>query len=164
MDLTIRDVDFADATDAARFIGVLNSYASDPVGGGEPLADDVRERLAAALRHHPTALVLLACVGDEPVGIAVSFFGFSTFRALPLLNVHDLAVIPKYRGRGVGRALLGECERRAVRAGCCKLTLEVQDDNVRARALYESFGFKDFVVANSAFTRFLSKPLRVDSE
>jgi hypothetical protein len=39
------------------------------------------------------------------------------------------------------------------------LTLEVQDDNHRARALYERFGFADFVVGNSAPTRFLSKPL-----
>ena len=84
---------------------------------------------------------------DEPAGIAVCFFGFSTFRARPLLNVHDLAVMPKYRRQGVGSALLRECENRALRAGCCKLTLEVQDDNLRARALYERFGFGDFVVA-----------------
>jgi GNAT superfamily N-acetyltransferase len=163
MDLKIREVDFDDRDDAARFIGVLNSYASDPAGGGEPLAQDVRERLIPSLRDHPTALVLLACVGDEPAGIAVCFFGFSTFRARPLLNVHDLAVTPKYRGRGIGRALLGECERRALRDGCCKLTLEVQDDNARARALYKSFGFEEFVVANS-FTRFLAKPLHVRIE
>ncbi len=159
MELRIRDVDFMDPTDAARFIAVLDSYASDPVGGGAPLPPDVRERLIPALASHPTALVLLACMEDEPAGIAVCFFGFSTFRARPLLNVHDLAVMPKYRRRGVGSALLRECENRALRAGCCKLTLEVQDDNLRARALYERFGFGDFVVANSEFTRFLSKSL-----
>jgi hypothetical protein len=43
--------------------------------------------------------------------------------------------------------------------GCCKLTLEVQDGNTRARGLYESFGFTDFVVGDSEPTRFLSKPL-----
>jgi ribosomal protein S18 acetylase RimI-like enzyme len=164
MDLKIREVDFSDGADAARFIAVLDSYASDPLGGGEPLAHDVRERLIPALRDHPTALVLLAWVGDEPAGIAVCFFAFSTFRARPLLNVHDLAVLPQYRGRGIGRALLGECERRAVRKGCCKLTLEVQDNNARARALYESFGFEELAIANSAFTRFLTKPLDVQSE
>ena len=72
---------------------------------------------------------------------------------------HDLAVVPEYRARGVGGALLRECENRAPRAGCCKLTLEVQDNNLRARSLYERFGFEDFVVAGSAFTRFLSKSL-----
>ena len=36
--------------------------------------------------------------------------------------------------------------------GCCKLTLEVQEDNMRARTLYESFGFADFLVGDSAAT------------
>jgi GNAT superfamily N-acetyltransferase len=164
VNLKIRDVDFSDPADAARFIAVLDSYASDPIGGGTPLAADVRERLGPALRHHPTALMLLAFVDDEPAGIAACFFAFSTFRARPLLNVHDLAVVPRYRGKGVGRALLAECERRATREGCCKLTLEVQDNNARARGLYASFGFEDFAVANSAFTRFLSKPLVIENE
>jgi ribosomal protein S18 acetylase RimI-like enzyme len=110
------------------------------------------------LRAHPTALVLLAFVGAEPVGIAVGFFGLSTFAARPLLNIHDLAVVPAHRGKGVGRALLREAETRARERGCCKLTLEVQDTNVRARGLYASFGFEDFMIAGSA-TRFLSKPL-----
>jgi GNAT superfamily N-acetyltransferase len=159
IDLQVREADLTSARDAAGVVDVLNSYASDPKGGGTPLAADVRERLVAALRRHPTTLVLLAFAADEPIGVAVCFFGLSTFRARPLLNVHDLAVIPGYRGRGVGRALLGEAEACALRAGCCKLTLEVQDDNAPARALYESFGFEDFVVGNSAATRFLSKPL-----
>jgi ribosomal protein S18 acetylase RimI-like enzyme len=116
----------------------------------------VRERWVPALPEHPTALVLLAFAEGRAIGVTVCFFGFSTFEARPLLNVHDLAVVPEWRGKGVGRALLTATEERAVRRGCCKLTLEVQDENRRARALYESFGFSDFVVANSP-TRFLSK-------
>ena len=123
---------------------------------------DVRERLVPALRDHPTALVLLAYADEEPAGIAVCFFGLSTFKARPLLNIHDLAVVPQYRGMGVGRALLQAAEDHARGKGCCKLTLEVQDDNARARALYRSFGFEDFVVGNSAATRFLAKPLLPD--
>jgi ribosomal protein S18 acetylase RimI-like enzyme len=157
-DLAIREADLVNASDAAAVVKVLDSYASDPAGGGKPLPRDVRERLVLALRAHPTTLVLLAFVGSEPVGIAVGFFGLSTFQARPLLNIHDLAVIPAHRGKGVGRALLSEAESRARDRGCCKLTLEVQDANVRARALYVSFGFEDFVVAGSP-TRFLSKAL-----
>jgi len=158
MNLEISDADFANPAHCAGIVEVLNSYAIDPVGGGEALSADVRQRLVPALREHPTALVLIAFVDRRPVGVAVCFFGFSTFEARPLLNVHDLAVLPEYRGKGVGRALLGAAEARAVRRNCCKLTLEVQDDNRRARALYKSFGFADFVVANSA-TRFLAKRL-----
>jgi GNAT superfamily N-acetyltransferase len=152
-------VDFADERDADAIVTLLDSYAGDPVGGGQPLTRDVRERLVPLLRDHPTALVLLAFSIDGPVGIAVCFFGLSTFRASPLLNIHDLAVLPRYRGQGVGRALLRAAEEQARLKGCCKLTLEVQDDNRRARTLYESFGFADVVYGSSAVTRFLAKPL-----
>lgn len=160
MQMRILEADFADPAHCAGIVEVLNTYAADPVGGGQPLASEVRERLVPTLRDHPTALVLLALVDQRPAGIAVCFFGLSTFQARPLLNIHDLAVVPEHRGRGIGRALLAAAEEHAIKRGCCKLTLEVQDDNGRARALYESFGFSNFVVGNSAPTRFLTKPLR----
>jgi len=156
--LEVVEADLDDAGHAAAVVTVLDSYASDPIGGGEPLAADVRRRLVPELRTHPTALVLLALDGGEAVGLAVCFYGFSTFAARPLLNVHDLAVVPARRGQGIGRALLQAAEARARARGCCKLTLEVQDSNQRARLLYERFGFADFVLAGSA-TRFLTKPL-----
>jgi ribosomal protein S18 acetylase RimI-like enzyme len=157
-EVCVREADLADAADAAAVVDLVNAYASDPIGGGEPLPSEVRSRLVPGLRAHPTTLVLLACHGDRPVGIAVCFFGFSTFQARPLLNVHDLAILPEWRGRGVGRALLAAAEERACARGCGKLTLEVQDENARARALYAGFGFADFTVAGSA-TRFLTKKL-----
>jgi len=157
--IEIREADFAEAADAAAIVTLLDSYASDPVGGGEPLSVEVRRRLVPALSEQPDTLVLLAWSADEPVGLAVCFYGFSTFQARPLLNVHDLAVIPGHRGRGIGRQLLTDAERRALERGCCKLTLEVQDDNLTAVGLYESFGFGDVVYGESGPTRFLSKPL-----
>jgi len=161
MTLEIHTANFADPAHCAGMVAVLDSYATDPVGGGAPLTREVRERLVPALRDHPTALVLLAFADGRAVGVAVCFFGFSTFAARPLLNIHDLAVLPEHRGTGVGRALLAAAETHALRRNCCKLTLEVQDDNRRARAVYERFGFTDFVVGNSASTRFLTKPLPV---
>jgi ribosomal protein S18 acetylase RimI-like enzyme len=160
VNVQVRAADYETPADRAGIVDVLDSYASDPVGGGHPLTDDVRKRLVPALRENPNALVLLAFADEHPVGLAVCFFGFSTFQARPLLNIHDLAVLPAYRGKGVGRALLAEAERQARGRGCCRLTLEVQDDNTRARSLYERFGFSDFVVGASAPTRFMGKPLR----
>jgi ribosomal protein S18 acetylase RimI-like enzyme len=155
----IRDVDFSDPIHAQAIVDLIDAYASDPVGGGQPLPAQVRSRLVPGLQAHPSARVWLAFDDEVPIGIVVCFFGFSTFRARPLLNVHDLAVLPAMRGKGAGRALLREAERHAREGGCCKLTLEVQEDNARARGLYESFGFSDFQIGDSGPTRFLSKPI-----
>lgn len=159
MNVEVLEADLDDPAHREGIVDVLDSYAADPVGGSRPLSPDVRDRLVPALRGHPAALVLLAFADGRPVGVAVCFFGLSTFQALPLLNVHDLAVLPEFRGRGIGRVLLEALEDRAVRDGCCRLTLEVQDDNRPARSLYEGFGFRDHVVGESAPTRFLTKSL-----
>jgi len=73
--------------------------------------------------------------------------------------VHDLAVLPTARGQGIGRALLAAVEERARERGCGKLTLEVLDDNHRARTLYASFGFADYALGSPGATRFLTKTL-----
>ena len=160
MELQIREAQLEKARDADGVVDVLDSYASDPVGGGARLAAEVRERIVPALREHPAALVLLALADDRAAGLLIGFYGLSTFQARPLLNVHDLAVVPEHRGSGVGRALLTEAERHAVGRSCCKLTLEVQDGNKPARSLYQRFGFTDFVLGDTGPTRFLTKPLR----
>ena len=159
MQLEILAADFTNPVHVTGVLDVLNSYASDPISGGKPLGAEVQERLIPGLRDHPTCFVLLALDDRRAVGVAVCFFGFSTFQARPLLNIHDLAVVPESRGKGIGRALLSEVEKHAREQGCCKLTLEVQDDNQRARRLYESCGFADFVVGDADVTRFLSKSL-----
>lgn len=154
MNLRVRPADLTDSRDAASIAMLLNSYAVEPVGGGRPLPPDVRERLVPALRDIPHALVLLALADDAAVGIAVCFIGFSTFRARPLLNIHDLAVLSQHRRKGVARALLQAAEDYARRQGCCRVTLEVLESNSGARELYRSFGFDD-----STVSRFLVKPL-----
>ena len=160
MSIEIREADFAQAADAAGFLAVLDSYARSVTGGGTPLTADVAQRLVPALREQPGALVLLASYQGQVVGIASCFFGFSTFSARPLLNVHDLAVLPAFQGQGIGRALLSAAEERAVARGCCKLTLEVLESNTGARRLYHERGFRDFELAGVAQrTLFLVKPI-----
>jgi GNAT superfamily N-acetyltransferase len=74
------------------------------------LTEDVRMKFVDSLEAHPTSLVILAFYDEEPAGIAVCFEALSTFEARPVLNIHDLAVYPTLRGKGVGRALLGAVE------------------------------------------------------
>jgi ribosomal protein S18 acetylase RimI-like enzyme len=157
--MTVRRANLADPADAAAILGLIDAYARDPRGGGEALPQAVRERLVPGLAAHPTARAWLAFEGNEAVGVCVGFIGFSTFRARPLLNIHDLAVLSGQRGRGVGQALLAAAESHARAEGCCKLTLEVQEDNLPARRLYARFGFDDVRYGNSGATKFLGKAL-----
>jgi GNAT superfamily N-acetyltransferase len=139
---------------------MTDAYARDAFGNGGPLDAEVRERLVPALRDHPTTVILLAYAGVRPVGIATCFRGFSTFAARPLLNLHDLSVIPEYRGQGIGRLLLAAVEAKARALGCAKVTLEVLEGNVSARRLYEAFGLASPDYENGAGqSLFLAKPL-----
>src|SRR5262245_25253638 len=79
---------------------LVDAYSMDAMGDGKPLSPDVRQRLIPGLRAHPTTLIWVAFDQEVPVGIAVCFLGFSTFAALPLINIHDCAVIPSHRGQG----------------------------------------------------------------
>ena len=67
--------------------------------------------------------------------------GFSTFACRPLVNVHDVAVLPQYRGQGVAEKMLALAEQLAGKRGACKLTLEVLSGNAGAARLYERIGF-----------------------
>jgi ribosomal protein S18 acetylase RimI-like enzyme len=139
---------------------LIDAYSQDPMGDGRPLTTEVRERLIPGLRQHPTTLTVLAFDGALPVGVAVCFLGFSTFSARPLVNLHDVAVLPSHRGLGVGRGLLEAVEARARELGCCKLTLEVLDKNEKALRTYCAAGFKRYALQPGAGEAiFLTKPL-----
>ncbi len=144
--LQVRRVDYADTRDRAALVDLLDAYAQDPMGGGEPLAADVKTRLCDDLERLPSAASFIAWLSDAPVGLINTIEGYSTFKARPLMNVHDLAVLPAHRARGVGQALLAACEAHARERGCCKLTLEVLSGNQRALRSYERFGFAPYVL------------------
>ncbi len=144
----------------ADVLAMVDAYSRDPMGDGAPLAADVRERLIPGLRQHPTTLVFLAYEGDAAVGVAVCFLGFSTFAAERLVNIHDFAILPTHRGRGVGRGLMAAVEAKARELGCCKLTLEVLDQNHRALKSYVAAGFKRYSLQPGAGEAiFLAKAL-----
>ena len=144
----------------AAVLFLIEAYSRDPMGDGAPLSPDVRERLIPGLRQHPTTLVFLAYDGDAAVGVAVCFLGFSTFAAKPLINLHDFAILPTHRGRGLGRSLLAAVEAHARKLDCCKLTLEVLDKNDRALRTYTAAGFKRYSLQPGAGEAiFLTKPL-----
>ena len=141
MNLVIREADLNVDDDAEAVVALLDEYAREPIGQSKPLTEEVRARVIPGLREHSGAFVLLACDGADRIGVAVCFWGFSTFAGLPLINIHDLAVTAHHRGKGAGRALMEEVLRRARDTGCAKVTLEVRDDNEPAKRLYKRLGF-----------------------
>ncbi len=158
--LRIHEADYADAAHARAIVELVDGYARDPMGGGQPLGEYARQKLVAGLRDHPTSLVLLAFVDDQPAGIAVCFLGYSTFAGRRQVNVHDLAVQPDFRRRGIARRLLEAVERKAQALDCCRITLEVRDDNHTAKQFYHSLGFgTDDPGANNVAMLFLKKRL-----
>ena len=145
-------LDLADAMQAATWLDLLDHYACDPMGGGEPLSAYARAHLVDRLRALPTFHGALAWSPEteEPVGLINCFAGFSTFAAQPLLNIHDLVVREGRRGQGVGRALLDWAAQRGRELGCCKLTLEVLSSNAPALQAYARAGFAPYTLDPAA--------------
>jgi ribosomal protein S18 acetylase RimI-like enzyme len=141
VNIEILKADLTDSEQVASIIDIVDSYAREPMAGGEPLAAEVRDQLVIELASVPGLVVFLALFDSEPAGVAVCFRGYSTFKAKPLLNIHDFAVLPEKRNHGLGRALLRAIDEYARESGCCKVTLEVREDNIGARRLYRDVGF-----------------------
>lgn len=137
-------VRYDDPAHATALVELLDAYARDPAGGGQPLSDFARDNLADALAARPFIFSLLAFDGATPVGLINAIEGFSTFACRPLVNVHDVIVLERHRGRGIAAHLFAGVEAIARERGACKLTLEVLSGNLTARGLYEKLGFADY--------------------
>lgn len=147
---TVVKVDLNDTKHQRAVLCMMDAYSADPMGDAKPLSEFARRNLISGLRSHPTTLIFLAFHDDQPCGIATCFRGFSTFAAKPLINISDFFVDPAFRGQGIGRMLLDAILEEGKTTECCKLTLEVQENNSRARLIYGQFGFKQAVYAADA--------------
>lgn len=144
MKIDVLCADYRNPRHAADIVQLLNAYASDPMGGGKPLAPLVQENLVASLAVLPHAVSLLCYVDGQRAGLANCFEGFSTFNCRKLLNIHDMAVLAEFRGLGLSQHLLREVEVVARERGCAKLTLEVLEGNEPAKSAYKKFGFDSY--------------------
>jgi ribosomal protein S18 acetylase RimI-like enzyme len=125
------------------------------MGIGRPLSERTRRRVIGELHSNPASLTYLAFRDHQPVGLTVCFVGFSTFAGRPLVNVHDLVVHADHRRTGIARELLKYIEADSREMDCCKLTLEVRDDNNPAKSLYRAYGF----AAGQPTYEFWTKPI-----
>lgn len=136
--------DYSDPNQGNDIIHLLSEYASDPMGGGEPLSDYVRDNLLSSLASVPGAFSILCYIESVPVGLANCFEGFSTFKCRPLINIHDIVVTHDHRGMGVSQIMLEKIESVAIKRQCCKITLEVLQGNHNAISAYRKFGFTPY--------------------
>lgn len=152
--------EYANPQHAQAIVALLDAYACDPMGGAEPLSPYARAHLVESLAQRPHAFTVLAWVQGAPAGLANCFEGFSTFACKPLVNIHDFAVLPAYRGQGVAQGLMAFVEGEARRRGAAKLTLEVLQGNQPAQALYARCGFANYQLDPAmGYAQFLQKHL-----
>jgi Acetyltransferases len=122
---------------------LLNHYMTDPMGDAEPLDKLQQLHLIDGLANHPSSFVLFITYSDEIAGLATCFINFSTFKAKSYINLHDIIINTKFRGKGLGKLLLQKLISISEERKYCKLTLEVREDNKVAQSLYRELGFKE---------------------
>lgn len=144
MNIKVIEVDYSDSRQAKDLVSLLSVYAQDPMGGGNALDDYVVSNLVDELSSRPYAFSVLCYVEGIPVGLINCFEAFSTFSCKPLVNIHDVIVMKKYRGHNISQRMLSKVEEIAKFKGCCKLTLEVLSENEAAKSSYTKFGFSDY--------------------
>ena len=136
--------DLHSTSHAGDIVRLLNEYASDPMGGGQPLTEYTKTNLVSELAKRDRCTVVLTYVEQEAAALVICFEGFSTFSCKPILNIHDVVVSQKFRGQGLAVGLLEKAESVAMETGCCKMTLEVLEGNHRAAKVYREFGFSPY--------------------
>ena len=139
--MQVLQANYSNPVHAQAIVQLLDTYAQDPAGGGTPLSAFAKSNLVMELAKRPQAFTVLAFHGDAPVGLVNCLEGFSTFACQPLVNVHDVVVIPSQRGQRVGQQMLALAEQIAIQRGACKMTLEVLSGNRSANQLYKRMGF-----------------------
>ena len=112
------------------------------------------------------ALIAREPSGERPAaGFALFFHTFSTFLGQRGLWLEDLFVYPRFRGRGLGRALIARVGQIARERGCGRLEWSVLDWNADAIAFYKGLGatlmdeWKLARVTGDALQRFGRPPL-----
>jgi GNAT superfamily N-acetyltransferase len=151
--ITVRRVDYTSAVDAQALTSLLNHYAQDPMGGSSAIAPEALARLCSDLQRRPFAFSFIAWnEADQPIGLANCFEGYSTFKAQPLINIHDIVVLSSARGQGVAQLLMQAVEQEAKARNACKITLEVLTGNTVAMRSYQRFGFAPYALDPKAGT------------
>ncbi|MDJ0806738.1 MAG: GNAT family N-acetyltransferase [Gammaproteobacteria bacterium] len=144
MNIEVVEADYSNERHKQEIPKLLDQYAADPMGGGRPLADEVKSNLVNELSKLPHAFSIIAYANGRSVGLINCFEVFSTFACRPLINIHDVVVLKEHRGKGISQKMLKMVEQIARKKHCCKITLEVLSKNDVAKSAYRKFGFSGY--------------------
>jgi GNAT superfamily N-acetyltransferase len=135
-DLRLRAATPADVPTLFRLIMALADY--------EKLTHEVTGSEAALEQtlfgDRTYAEAILAELNGQTAGFALFFHNYSTFLTQPGIYLEDLFVLPEYRRRGIGRAILTYLAQLAVERGCGRFEWSVLDWNEPAIAFYRRMG------------------------
>ncbi len=129
---------FAEESDCALILDFIRRLADY-----ENMTDQVvatEELLKEWIFEKKKAEVLFVCEGGKEVGFALFFHNFSTFLGRAGIYLEDLFVLPEYRKKGYGKALLKKLSKIAVERGCGRLEWACLDWNKPSIDFYLSLG------------------------
>ena len=134
---SIRPATPADVPLILDLIRALAEYEREPDAVKTTEADLMRDGFGEL----PCFECLIAESGSgEPAGFALYFYNYSTWRGRAGIHLEDLFVLPRFRGEGLGKALLAAVAARAVEKGCVRLQWDVLTWNQTAIDFYQSLG------------------------
>src|SRR5882757_5009808 len=136
MALTVRP---AVPADAELILGFIRELADYEQLSHEAVATKV-DIAAALFEPPPKVFCEIAEADGAPVGFALWFYNYSTFRGSAGIYLEDLFVKPAARGLGAGKALLRRLAQRCVEAGLGRLEWAVLDWNTPSIEFYDSLG------------------------
>ena len=128
----------ASAEDCGRILQMIRALARY-----EKMEDQVvatEDLLREWIFEKKKAEVLFATEDGREVGFALFFHNFSTFLGRAGIYLEDLYVMPEYRGKGHGKALLKRLAQITLERGCGRLDWQCLDWNERSIAFYRSLG------------------------
>jgi GNAT superfamily N-acetyltransferase len=136
------DIRAAVGDDVALILKLIRALADYEKLSHEVVAseEDLRETLFGV---RPAAEVRIAEWQGQPAGFALFFHNYSTFVGKRGIYLEDLFVLPEYRGKGIGRALLVHLARLAVDRRCGRFEWSVLDWNKPAIDFYRRLGARE---------------------
>ena len=131
---------FAKKEDTALILNFIKELAKYENLSSEVVADE--KTLSTWLFDKEKAEVVFAMENGKEVGFVLFFHNFSTFIGRAGVYLEDLFVLPEYRKRGHGKALIKEVARIAVERKAGRLELSCLDWNKPSIDFYLSLGAK----------------------